>query len=161
MLKGRHPFSSCTRQHDFHIRISSLLCSPTALPSPIGPVGIVRCCPPTVRTTRFRTPSACFEPRLQIVAVSGDRPDRLTPGEPSLWRVLRERVTVPSVGGGGEGSTPPIDLVLHAGGQAWMGDAFEDAWELLSRRAMEPLLCAEGGWKEAQQEAAECMREVR
>lgn len=55
----------------------------------------------------------------------------------------------------------PIDVVLHAGGQAWMGDAFEDAWELLRRRAMEPVLCADGGWREAQEEAEECLREVR
>lgn len=41
-----------------------------------------------------------------------------------------------------------------------MGDAFEDAQELLRRRAMEPLLCAEGGWREAQEEATECLREV-
>lgn len=49
---------------------------------------------------------------------------------------------------------------MHAGGQSWMGDAFEDAWELLKRRAMEPVLCADGGWREAQEEAAERLREV-
>ena len=41
-----------------------------------------------------------------------------------------------------------------------MSDAFEDTLELLRRRAMEPLLCAEGGWSEAQEEATECLREV-
>lgn len=108
-----------------------------------------------------------------MIAVSGDRPDRLAPGEPSLWSILRERVTVsgavsstvPSLSGGGGADLPqhqhrPIDVVLHAGGQAWMADAFEDAWELLKRRAMEPVLCADGGWREAQEEAAERLREV-
>lgn len=104
---------------------------------------------------RFRTPAACFEPRLQVIAVSGDRPDRLLPGEPSLWRILRERVSAPR----GQ-SLHPIDLVLHVGGQACMADAFEEAWELLRRRAMEPLLCADGGWREAQEEATERLREV-
>lgn len=42
-----------------------------------------------------------------------------------------------------------------------MGDAFEDAWELLRQRADEPLLCADGGWQEAQEEATERLREVR
>lgn len=42
-----------------------------------------------------------------------------------------------------------------------MGDAFEDALGLLQRRAIEPLLCADGGWQEAQEEATERMREVR
>lgn len=104
--------------------------------------------------------------------MSGDRPDRLAPGEPSLWRVLRERVAVPSIvpgnvpGASGERKEGhqhyyPIDVVLHTGGQAWMADAFEDAWELLRRRAMEPVLCADGGWREAQEEAEECLREVR
>lgn len=55
----------------------------------------------------------------------------------------------------------PVDLVVHAGGQVWMGDAFEDAWELLKRRAAEPLLSAGGGWQEAQEEATERLREVR
>ncbi|CAN0282930.1 unnamed protein product, partial [Ectocarpus sp. 13 AM-2016] len=99
---------------------------------------------------RFRTPGTCFEPRLGAIAVSGDRPDRLAPGEPSLWRVLRERVA----------HYYPIDVVLHTGGQAWMADAFEDAWELLRRRSMEPVLCADGGWREAQEEAEECLREA-
>ncbi|CAN0565948.1 unnamed protein product, partial [Ectocarpus sp. 12 AP-2014] len=123
------------------------------------------------RVGRFRTPGTCFEPRLGAIAVSGDRPDRLAPGEPSLWRVLRERVAVPSIvpgnvpGASGEGKEGhrhyyPIDVVLHAGGQAWMADAFEDAWELLRRRAMEPVLCADGGWREAQEEAEECLREA-
>lgn len=103
------------------------------------------------------------------MAVSGDRPDRLAPGEPSLWRVLRERVDASigatgasGAGGGGKESRHhrPIDLLLHAGGQSWMADAFEDAWELLKRRAMEPVLCADGGWQEAQEEAAERLREV-
>lgn len=105
------------------------------------------------------------------MAVSGDRPDRLAPGEPSLWRTLRERVavsstvasTVPSLSGRGQQlqhEHRPIDVVLHAGGQVWMGDAFEGAWELLKRRAMEPVLCADGGWREAQEEAAEYLREV-
>lgn len=70
--------------------------------------------------------------------------------------MLREHITAPS----SEASPSPIDLVLHIGGQAWMGDAFENAQELLRRRAMEPLLCAEGGWREAQEEAVECLREV-
>lgn len=70
--------------------------------------------------------------------------------------MLREHIIAPS----SEASPPPIDLVLHTGGQAWMSDAFEDALELLRRRAMEPLLCAEGGWSEAQEEATECLREV-
>lgn len=107
-----------------------------------------------------------------MVAVSGDRPDRLAPGEPSLWRVLRERVTAPtttlwsspgdagSMGAQSQQHQRPVDVVLHAGGQAWMGDAFEDAWELLKRRAMDPVLCVDGGWREAQEEAAERMREV-
>ncbi len=133
----------------------------------------------TTSNDRFRTPSACFEPSLNVVAVSGDRPDRLAPGEPSLWRVLRERVSPPgnaaisnvpsdssSIGGGGgeeeslRRRARPVDLVLHAGGQSWIADAFEDAWELLKRRAMEPLLCADGGWQEAQEEATERLREV-
>lgn len=120
---------------------------------------------------RFRTPHTCFEPNLTVIAVSGDRPDRLAPGEPSLWRVLRERIGAPDAGatnapGAGEGGGEshlhhrPVDLLLHAGGQSWMADAFEDAWELLKRRAMEPALCADGGWQEAQEEAAERLREV-
>lgn len=100
-----------------------------------------------------------------MIAVSGDRPDRLAPGEPSLWRILRERIEASSIGsssapGGGGGGNNSIDLLLHAGGQSWMADAFEDAWELLKRRAMEPELCADGGWREAQEEAAERLREV-
>lgn len=105
-----------------------------------------------------------------MIAVSGDRPDRLSPAEPSLWRVLRERIDAPGIyatnasgaGGGGKESyhRRPIDLLVHAGGQSWMADAFEDAWELLKRRAMEPVLCADGGWREAQEEAAEHLREV-
>lgn len=117
---------------------------------------------------RFRTPSTCFEPRLNVIAVSGDRPDQLAPGEPSLWRILRERVEAsvmgsvspPGTGGGGGGERESVDLLLHAGGQSWMADAFEDAWELLKRRAMEPVLGADGGWREAQEEAAERLREV-
>ncbi|CAM9474859.1 unnamed protein product [Hapterophycus canaliculatus] len=124
------------------------------------------------RVGRFRTPSACFEPSLHVLAVSGDRPDRLAPGEPSLWRVLRERVTastidswsVPddpgSIAAASQQHQRPVDMVLHAGGQAWMADAFEDAWEVLKRRAMDPVLCADGGWAEAQEEAAERMREA-
>lgn len=88
--------------------------------------------------------------------MSGDRQDRLEPGEPSLWRVLRERVTAPT----SSESPAPIGLVLHAGGQVWMGDAFEDAWKLLTRRAMDPLLCVDGGWQEAQEAATERLREV-
>lgn len=106
-----------------------------------------------------------------MIAVSGDRPDRLAPGEPSLWSILRERVTVsgavsstvPRLSDGSverQHQYRPIDVVLHAGGQAWMADAFEDAWELLKRRAMEPVLCSDGGWREAQDEAAERLREV-
>lgn len=105
-------------------------------------------------TNRFRTPGACFQPRLQVIALSGDRPGRLAPGEPSLWRILRERITVPDT------TEPSVDQILHVGGQVWMGDAFEDARELLARRAMEPLLCPEGGWQEAQEEATERLREV-
>lgn len=70
--------------------------------------------------------------------------------------MLREHITAPTSGA----SPSPIDLVLHTAGQVWMGDAFEDARELLRRRAMEPLLCASGGWREAQEEATECLREV-
>eukprot|EP00752_Nemacystus_decipiens_P010481 g9338.t1 len=104
-------------------------------------------------------------PRLNIIAVSGDRPDRLAPGEPSLWRVLRERVeastsVLGASGGRVGGGREYIDVLLHAGGQSWMADAFEDAWELLKRRAMEPVLGADGGWKEAQDEAAERLREA-
>lgn len=107
-----------------------------------------------------------------MIAISGDRPDRLAPGEPSLWRVLRERVTAPtttswsvpsgpgSVGVESQQRQRSVDVLLHAGGQAWMADAFEDAWELLKRRAMDPVLCADGGWGEAQEEAAERIREV-
>ncbi|CAM9986285.1 unnamed protein product [Scytosiphon promiscuus] len=88
------------------------------------------------RVGRFRTPGCCFKPSLQVITVSGDRADRIAPGEPSLWRVLRERVTAPTTA------------------------SWSDAWELLKRRSMEPALCADGGWVEAQEEAAERMREA-
>lgn len=111
---------------------------------------------PPILSIRFRTPSASFIPRLHVAAVSGDRPDRLGPAEPSLWRALRERITSPPRETGDR-----IDVVLHAGGQAWMGDAFEDAWEFLRQRAAEPLLCGEEGWREAQAAATERLRAVR
>lgn len=158
-----------------HLSIYSSRFRPVTISTPSLPVsGSNRC--PSPRSCavpwleRFRTPSTCFEPNLHVIAVSGDRPDRLAPGEPSLWRILRERVTVsstisstvPSLSSGVELERQhrPIDVVLHAGGQAWMADAFEDAWELLKRRAMEPVLCADGGWREAQEEATERLREV-
>lgn len=87
--------------------------------------------------------------------MSGDRPDRLAPGEPSLWPILHERITSPSKDPQGR-----IDIILHAGGQAWMGDAFESARELLRQRASDPLLCQAGGWREALEEATERLREV-
>lgn len=105
-----------------------------------------------------------------MIAVSGDRPDRLAPGEPSLWRALRDRVDASSIGAARAPGTcgveqeshhhRPVDMLLHAGGQSWMADAFDDAWELLKRRAMEPVLGADGGWREAQEAAAERLREV-
>lgn len=114
----------------------------------------------TAKQDRFRTPSACFKPRLEVVALSGDRPDRLAPGEPSLWRVLRERTTAPRLGQGLSPGGGYVDAVLHLGGQAWMGDAFNDAWELFRRRAHEPVLCEDGGWQVAQEEATERLRDV-
>ena len=67
--------------------------------------------------------------------MSRDRPGELAPGELDLWKTLAERVASRHL--------PPLDLMLHLGGQVSLERAFEDAWALL-QGAIEELRELEG-----------------
>ena len=78
----------------------------------------------------FVTPAASERgTALRVAAVSRDRPGELAPGELDLWKTLAERVASRHL--------PPLDLMLHLGGQVSLERAFEDAWALLKVRCRE------------------------
>ena len=64
---------------------------------------------------------------LRVMAVAGDRPESVVAGEFNLWETVYERVR--------HHHLPPVSVMIHAGGQVHLQQAFEDAWVLLKRHA--------------------------
>jgi len=49
---------------------------------------------------------------VRFLAVSGDRPDALGPGEFNLWETVAERVQ--------SAQLPPVTCMLHVGGNVYL-----------------------------------------
>lgn len=91
---------------------------------------------------------------LRLLTVSGDRPEAMSPGEFNIWETIFERVR--------QRHLPTPSLMIHAGGQVNLQEAFEAAWVLLRRHDEYLQLESCGGgaakWEELEVEAAEKFR---
>ena len=61
----------------------------------------------------------------RFVAVARDRPSLVQPGEFNRWDTIYERVS--------QKDLPPVNFMLHVGGQVDLKSSFEEAWTLLKR----------------------------
>ena len=86
---------------------------------------------------------------LRIITVSQDNPSAVLSGEHNVWATLAARILRKTL--------PPVDLVLHTGGQVDMSTAFGEAWVLLSRSAARTDLMP-GEWSTIEAAAAERLR---
>jgi hypothetical protein len=103
------------------------------------------------RCARFRL-SSPGQP-LTLLVLSGDAPNVPDPSGESMWTILSRRLN--------RGDAPPVDAVLHLGGQVGMRGAFEEALALLKgRRSDAQAMMGGGGWEAACDGAAERMREA-
>ncbi|CAM9542478.1 unnamed protein product, partial [Chrysoparadoxa australica] len=101
----------------------------------------------------FRTLPATSDHKegLRILAVSGDQPQTLLLGQPSLWNTLAERVS---------GVKPRVDVLLHLGGQVWLAEVFQAVMNSLYERLRDMQLSARGGWDDALVQAEMRIREA-
>ncbi|GMH46735.1 hypothetical protein TrRE_jg7088 [Triparma retinervis] len=86
---------------------------------------------------------------LRILSVSCDSPDKVLSGEPNMWETLSERVLRKEL--------PPVDLMVHLGGQVSMKKAFEDSWVILKRHSERSDLVP-GEWASIEAEVLERLR---
>jgi hypothetical protein len=64
---------------------------------------------------------------VRLLAVSGDHPEAVSAGEFNVMETVYERLKHPHL--------PHVDVLVHAGGNVHLKQAFEDAWVLLKRNA--------------------------
>ena len=80
------------------------------------------------RYAEFVTPESGLgkaETQARFLCVAHDRPTAVRPGEFNRWETLRERVE--------RRELPPVNFMLHVGGQVELRRFFEEAWVLLKR----------------------------
>ena len=101
------------------------------------------------RIGSFRTIPLSPGRSLRVVAVSADDPSKVLSGEHNMWETLGERLM--------RSSLPPVDIMLHLGGQVCMSKTFSDCWVILQRHSIRTDL-APGEWQAIEAEVLDRMR---
>ncbi|CAN0098080.1 unnamed protein product, partial [Phaeothamnion confervicola] len=85
----------------------------------------------TERLARFSTLDAAPLRPLRLLAVSGDHPQALPPGQPTLWATVADRLEAGDDAACDEYGYNAVNFTLHLGGHVWLYSAFEEALELV------------------------------
>ncbi|KAH8059012.1 hypothetical protein JL722_5560 [Aureococcus anophagefferens] len=96
------------------------------------------------------------EARARFIAVAHDRPTAVRPGEYNRWETIVERVSMRQL--------PPVNVMVHVGGQVEMRRFFEEAWVMLKRGVEQRSLAAalSGAtepWHELEKRACDRLRD--